>query len=299
MVGRSLRLILNGGKVSRQSLEAALEAVRRRGHAIDVRMTDQVTGAATLARQAVEDRVDVVVAGGGDGTVNEVVNGIFATSAEPGVTMAVLPLGSANDFARSCGIPPREPGETLLLAACAEPTEIDVCRVNQHYFLNAVIAGLGAEATFRTTELMKRRLGGAAYWITGVLSAFRPAAYPVRVRTSDGVEERQLAMLVAANGSWAGGVQIAPKAKLSDGRLDLLSVPAFSVAKWPALLADVRALAYRDPTFVSYQQHEWVEIEALGELPICRDGKRFCGSEFRISVLKRRLPFALPPTASV
>ncbi len=70
VVGRSLRLILNGGKVSRQSLEAALEAVRRRGHAIDVRTTDQVTGAATLARQAVEDRVDVVVAGGGDGTVN-------------------------------------------------------------------------------------------------------------------------------------------------------------------------------------------------------------------------------------
>ncbi len=262
-------------------------------------MTDQVTGSTMLARQAVEDRVDVVVAGGGDGTVNEVVNGIVAASAEPGVTMAVLPLGAANDFARSCGVPPRDPGESLLLAACTEPTEIDVCRVNHRYFLNAVIAGLGAESTFRTTELMKRRFGGAAYSITGVLSAFRPAAYPVRVRTRDGVEERQVAMIAAANGRWAGGVQIAPKAKLSDGMLDLLLVPAFSIAKWPALLADVRALAYRDPTFVSYEQHEWVEIEALGELPICPDGERFCGSELRVSVLKRRLPFALPPTALV
>ena len=288
MVGRSLRVILNGGKVSRKRLEAAVEAVRRRGHAIDVRVTGQAAGAATLARQAVEDRVDVVVAGGGDGTVNEVVNGLFAASAEPDVTMAVLPLGSANDFARSCGIPPGDPSEALFLAACAEPTEIDIGRVNQRYFLNAVIAGLGAEATFRTSELMKRRLGGAAYGVAGMLSAFRPAAYPVRVRTSDGVDERPVALIAVMNGGWAGGVRIAPQAKLNDGMLDLLLVPAF---------ADIRAMAYRDPTFVRYEQREWVEIEALGELPISPDGERFCGSELRISVLKRRLPFALPPTA--
>ena len=87
MLGRSLRVILNG-KVSRDRVEAAVEAVRRRGHAIDVRVTSQATAAATLAKQAVEDKVDVLVAGGGDGTVNEVVNGIFAASAEPGVTAA-------------------------------------------------------------------------------------------------------------------------------------------------------------------------------------------------------------------
>jgi YegS/Rv2252/BmrU family lipid kinase len=297
MVGRSLRVILNGGKVSRKRLEAAVKAVCRRGHTIDVRVTGQAAGAATLARQAVEDGIDVVVAGGGDGTVNEVVNGLFAASAEPGVTMAVLPLGSANDFARSCGVRPGDPGKALLLAASAEPTEIDVGRVNQRYFLNAVICGLGAAATFRTSELMKRRLGGAAYKVAGMLSAFRPAAYPVRLRTSDGVEECSVALIAVANGGWAGGVRIAPQAKLSDGMFDLLSVPAFSMAKFPALLADIRAKAYGDPTFIRYEKREWVEIEALGRLPISPDGERFCGSELRISILKRRLPFALPPTA--
>ncbi len=297
MVGRSLRVILNGGKVSCKRIEAAVKAVCRRGHTIDVRVTGQTAGAATLARQAVKDGIDVVVAGGGDGTVNEVVNGLFAASAEPGVIMAVLPLGSANDFARSCGILPGDPGKALFLAACAEPTEIDVGRVNQRYFLNAVICGLGAEATFRTSDLMKRRLGGAAYRVAGMLSAFRPAAYPVRVRTSDGVEEKLVALIAVANGRWAGGVRIAPQAKLSDGMFDLLSVPAFSMAKIPALLADIRAKAYGDPTFIHYEQREWVEIEALGRLPISPDGERFCGSELRISILKRRLPFALPPTA--
>ncbi len=296
MLGRSLRVILNG-KVSRDRVEAAVEAVRRRGHAIDVRVTSQATAAATLAKQAVEDKVDVLVAGGGDGTVNEVVNGIFAASAEPGVTMAVLPLGTANDFARSCNIPSGDPVEALLLAAGEEPTAIDVARINHRFFLNAVIAGLGAKATFRTSERMKRQLRGAAYGIAGMLSAFPPTAYPVRVRTSDGVEERPLALVAVANGKWAGGVRIAPRAKLNDGLLDLLSVPAFSLAKLPALLADFRTMAYRDPAFVRYEQREWVEVEALGEMPISPDGERFCGSEFRISVLKRRLLFALPPTA--
>jgi diacylglycerol kinase family enzyme len=169
--------------------------------------------------------------------------------------------------------------------------------VNRRYFLNAVIAGLGAEATFRTSELMKRHLGRAAYGVAGMLSAFRPAAYPVQLRTSDGVEEVQVALVAVMNGRWAGGVRIAPQAKLSNGKLDLLSVPAFSMAKLPALLADIRAMTYGDPTFIRYEQHEWVEIEALGELPISPDGERLFASELRISVLKRRLPFALPPTA--
>jgi len=299
VVDRSLRVILNGGKTLDKRLEIAVEAVRHRGHAIDVQVTSQAAGAAALARQAVEDRVDVVVAGGGDGTVNEVINGLFAASAEPDVTMAVLPLGSANDFARSCGIPPRNPSEALLLAADTEPTEIDVGCVNQRYFLNAVIAGLGAEVNFRTPELMKRWLGGTAYWVTGFLSAFPSAAYPVQVRTSDWMEEAPVSFVAVMNGIWAGGARIATKAKLSDGMLDLLSVPACSMVNLPALLADMRAMSYRDPTFVRYEQREWVEIEALGALPISPDGEQFCGSDLRISILKRGLRFALPSPALV
>jgi YegS/Rv2252/BmrU family lipid kinase len=292
-------VILNGAKASGKHIETAVEAVRRHGHTVDVRLTNQTTGAASLSRQAVEDGIDVVVAGGGDGTVNEVVNGLFAASTEPDVVMAVLPLGSANDFARSCGTPLRNPGEALLLAASAEPTGIDVGRVNQRYFLNSVVAGLGAEATFRTSERMKRWLGGAAYRITGALSALRPASYSVQVRTSDGVEKKPLSFIAVMNGRWAGGARIAARAKLRDGMLDLLSVPAYSMGDLPALLSDIRALPQRNPSFVRYEQREWVEIEALGELPISPDGERIRGSNLRIDILKRRLPFALPETASI
>lgn len=299
MGSRSLRVILNGGKASGKHIESAVEMVRRHGHRIDVQLTSETVGAAELSRQAAEDGIDVVVAGGGDGTVNEVVNGLFAASTEPDVVMAVLPLGSANDFARSCGMPLRNPVDALLVAAPAEPTDIDVGRVNQRYFLNSVIAGLGAEATFRTSELMKRWLGGAAYRITGTLNALRPAAYPVRLRTSDGVEKVPLSFIGVMNGRWAGGARIAARAKLRDGMLDLLSVPAYSMSDLPALLADMRALPQRNPSFLRYEQREWVEIEALGDLPVSPDGERIRGTSLRIDILKRQLPFALPETASI
>ena len=299
VVGRSMRVILNGGKASGAQLESALDAVRRRGHRIDIQVTNRTDGAASLSRQAVEDGIDVIVAAGGDGTVNEVINGIFAASAEPEVTMAVLPLGSANDFARSCGISPGSPHGTLLMAAYSEPTQIDVGCVNQHYFLNAVIGGFGAAATFRTSELMKRWLGRTAYRLSGTLSAFSPPTYPVQLRTSDGVEETPVSFVAVMNGIWAGGTRLAKRAKLRDGMLDLLLVPPCSLADFPALFADMRAMPYRDPTFVRYEQREWFEIEALGDLPVSPDGERFCGSDLKFSILKRRLPFALPPTALV
>ena len=250
MGGRSLHVILKGGRASGKRLETAVDAVRRHGHRVEVQVTSQAVGAAELSRQAVEEGIDVVVAGGGDGTVNEVVNGLFAASREPDVTMAVLPLGSANDFSRSCGIPRRNLSEALLLAASTEPTEIDVGRVNQRYFLNSVIAGFGAEATFRTSELMKRWFGGMAYRAKGMICAFRPAAYPVQVRTSDGMERTPITLFAVMNGRWAGGAQISSRAKLSDGMLDLLSVPAYSVVNFPALIADFRAMPHRNPTFI-------------------------------------------------
>ena len=299
MAARTLRVILNGSRTPRHSMDVAMTLLRHRGHRIDVRVTDRRTGAAALAREAVEERVDVVVAGGGDGTVNEVANGILEASANPQVTMAVLPLGSSNDFARGCDVPLGNPTKALYLAATAEPQAIDVARVNQGYFLNAVIGGLGAAATFRTSEKMKQMMGGAAYGVAGFLSALRPAAYPVRLRTSGGVEEWPMTFVAIANGKWAGGVRIAPRAALCDGLLDLLLVPAVSIGKLPALLGDFRAMGRQDPVFVRREQREWVEIDTLGTFPVSPDGERLGDSKLRIDVLKRRLPFALPPASTV
>ena len=143
---RTLRVILNGKKSALPQVRQAVAAVRKDGHEVDVRVTWESGDAARFAAEALDDDVDVIVAGGGDGTINEVVNGIFQRTEKPEKSVGVMPLGSANDFARGCGIPMQNPTASLRFAASAGPQPIDVGRVNDRYFINALVAGFGAEA---------------------------------------------------------------------------------------------------------------------------------------------------------
>ena len=130
MAGRKLRLILNGKKAG------AGEPAPGRGGAARCRPPSWMYGSPgktgtpkRYAAQALKDDCDVIVAGGGDGTVNEVVNGIFADGEAPQTPLAILPLGSANDFARGCGLPVDDPLAALRLAAARAPQRwIDMCQ---------------------------------------------------------------------------------------------------------------------------------------------------------------------------
>jgi diacylglycerol kinase family enzyme len=107
------------------------------------------------------DDIDVLVAGGGDGTINEIVNGILEADTSPRMALAVLPLGTANDFSRGCGIP-LEPYDALKLATEGEPVKIDVPSANGVYFANVASGGFGAEVTVGTNpQLKKARQDGA------------------------------------------------------------------------------------------------------------------------------------------
>jgi lipid kinase YegS len=294
MTAKSLRLILNGKKAGLPAIREAVHKVRADGHAVDVRVTWEAGDGARLAAEALEDDVDVIVAGGGDGTVNELVNGIFNATDAPEKAVGVMPLGSANDFARGCGIPMTSPLKALRFAATAEPQAIDVARVNDFYFVNAAILGFGAEVTFQTSERMKRAVHGAAYGITGFLTALKRTVYKGYVKTPDGEREGTTVFAVLANGIQAGGFKLAPRARLNDGLLDLMSVPDFSMDQLPILLKDLQNLKKATPAFIQYEQLKWMEVEAEQEVPISPDGEEFFGTRFRMEVFKQRLPFVLP-----
>ena len=91
--------------------------IRDEGYPLEVRVTWEFGDAARYAAEAMADGIEVVIAGGGDGTVNEVVNGIISTNPSPEIGVAVIPYGTANDFATSCGIPVGDPLAALQLAA--------------------------------------------------------------------------------------------------------------------------------------------------------------------------------------
>ncbi len=299
MPKRSLRVILNGKKAGLSDVRKAVNQVRQDGHAVDVRVTWEAGDAGRFAAEALDDGVDVIVAAGGDGTVNEVVNGIFNVTDRPEPAMGIMPLGSANDFARGCGVA-TDATEALRFAAIGEPRLIDVGRVNDTYFVNSVVMGFGAEVTFRTSERLKKTIQGAAYGITGFLLALRQTIYTGKVRFPDGTEPEQRKMVFAAvsNGIQAGGHQLAPRAKLDDGLLDLFSVPYFDLERLPTIMRDVNGLKNgREPEFIRYRQIEWYEVEADLKVPVSPDGEELELTKWRTEALKQRLPAILPESS--
>ena len=259
-----------------------------------MRVTWEAGDALRFAERALKEDCDVIVAGGGDGTVNEIINGMFLSGEAPGKPLAILPLGSANDFAQGCGIPVDDPLAALRLAAELPPQQIDVARVNDQYFVNALVCGFGAEVTFQTPERMKRAIGGLAYSITGFLTALKRTVYRGKIATDNGRRETEMVFAVLANGLQAGGVTLTPHAKLNDGKLDLLGVPHFSLTQIPALVSDITHLAEREPRFLRYERVSWLDFQSDIEIPISPDGEEMHGTRAKVTVLPRALPFIMP-----
>ncbi|MDR7523501.1 MAG: diacylglycerol kinase family lipid kinase [Armatimonadota bacterium] len=163
---------------------------------------------------------DVVLAVGGDGTANEVANGLLGARRH-GI-MALLPVGTANDFARALGIP-RDPVAAARILVTARPRPIDVGEVNGHYFLT--IAGVGFDGEVaRQVNAWPKLMNGTVMYAIGILKTLGTYR-PVEVELSlDGSSSRERIFLVAAaNTAWnAGGMHLAPGARPDDGLLHTL-----------------------------------------------------------------------------
>ncbi len=301
MKARSLRLILNGKKAGAPRLREAVENIRAKGVAVEVEVTWEAGDAARHAARALRERVDVIVAGGGDGTVNEVVGGIMAATDSPESAMAVVPLGSSNDFARGCGLGVNDPLGALRLAAEGEPTLIDVGRIDDRPFLNAVVAGFGADVTFQTSERLKTVMKGAAYGLTGFLMALKGnMLYRSSGYGDKGLEWKDdvIIMAAACNGVQAGGVRLAPNARLNDGLLDVVSQKDFPLQELSTVIQDMELhQTGGKPRYIDYDRVQWLEVDAEHEFPLSPDGEKMRRQQFRIEVVKRRLPFILPAGA--
>jgi len=298
--GRTLRLILNGKSAGDQVIREAVHAVRESGHQLEVRVTWEGGDAGRLAREAVHDSVDVVIAGGGDGTINEVANGLLQSEGKLTSAMAVLPLGTANDFASGCGIPTDNPEAALLLAAEGDIHNIDVGQMNDRIFVNVASGGFGAEVTANTPVEMKNLLGGGAYSLMGLVTALKMQPYRGKVTSADREDEGTLIVIAVGNGCQAGGgYQVAPNAILDDGLLDVMAVHDVEVSELGTLFSEIMNPQRADNRYVYYGQIASFQIEMLDELQFNLDGEPVRGKSFQFSVLPRALPFVLPEDAPI
>jgi lipid kinase YegS len=284
-------LILNGKVAGNDVLRATIARQRDAGHRIEVRVTCEKGH----ARQFVSgtDKVDLLIAAGGDGTLNEVLHGLMDLSKDMRPILGIVPLGTANDFATGCGIP-RDPDKALALCMKGEGVPIDVGKANDHWFINAASSGFGAKITATTSPELKRLLGPAAYTVMGAILAINLHHYqgrlilPGREITGGG-----LVAIVGNGRQTGGGMQVAPRACIDDGLLDVLVVRQISPT---ALLAAARELQQLPPDgeYISYWQTPWLEVHPEESIPVTLDGEPLHFSTVRYEAAPGAISLIVP-----
>lgn len=239
--------------------------------------------------------IDCIVAGGGDGTINEVFATASTAAMPPGCCLGILPLGTANDFAHTTGIPVQDITAALKLAANAVPRRIDVGLLNSKPFINVVSGGFGSRVTVETDPQLKQRLGGLAYVLTGIRHFAELSANHGRFRGEGFSWEGRFLAVAIGNGRQAGGgVRLCPEALIDDGLLDLMIMPELDHAgrldAFTHLLREgapgVRAklVAVRSP---------WIEFESEDDLNVNLDGEPMVSKRFRVECRRQALPVRL------
>jgi len=289
--GRKVQLILNGKVAGNDALQTAVARQRAIGHTIEVRVTSEKGDARRFVAQAGE--VDLVIAAGGDGTLNEVVHGLMDLSDIARPVLGVVPLGTANDFATGCGIP-HDPEQALALCIEGKEVPIDVGKANQHWFLNAASIGFGAEITATTPPELKHLLGPAAYAVMGAILAMNVHHYRGRLTLPDREITGSGPVAIVGNGRQAGGgLQVAPRARIDDGLLDVLIVRDIPAT---ALLTAARELQELSPDgeYISYWQTPWAEVHTEEAIPVNLDGEPMQFSSVRYEVVPSAIRLIVP-----
>jgi len=288
-----IRLILNGKSAGKADVRAAVQRLREQGIPLEARVTWEGGDAKRLAVEACKDGVERVIVGGGDGSANEVLNGLMTVEPSSRAALAILPLGTANDFATSCGIPV-ETLSALKLAAFAAPVAVDVGRANKKFFLNVASGGFGAEVTASTSPEMKRLLGGGAYSLMGAVMALNFRPYEGRMVLPDKEDTSAAIVGAVGNGRTAGGgLQVAPLAYIDDGLLDVLVVNQFKIADLGQVVEELSNLSGAGE-FVHYSQVPWIELESEQTLPINLDGEPEGFKTVRFEVVPGALKLIVP-----
>ena len=290
--GRKIQLILNGKVAGNKALRTAILRQRVAGHRIEVRVTWERGDARRFVSEGGE--VDLLIAAGGDGTLNEVLHGLMNLSRRAQPVLGVVPLGTANDFANGCGIP-RDTEKALALCLEGAALPIDVGKANGHWFINAASVGFGAEVTATTSPELKRLLGPAAYAVMGAILALNVHQYYGRLTLPDREITGSGPVAIVGNGSQTGGsFQVAPRARIDDGLLDVLVVRHIPAT---ALLTAARELQQlsTDGEYISYWQTPWAEVHPEETIPVNLDGEAVRFSTVRYEAVPGAIRLIVPP----
>ncbi|MEZ0395993.1 MAG: diacylglycerol kinase family protein [Anaerolineales bacterium] len=290
----------NRWKAEKRWPEAA-EALRGAGVAFELAVSERHGHAIELAEQAVRAGYSPIIVAGGDGTIGEVVNGLARAARSPDERLGplgVMPLGSANDLAANLGLPLDLTAAARVIAA-GETRPVDVCRVNDIYFVNNSAMGLEPYVT-----LIQQRItwikGMLRYLVAALRGIYEGPRWQVKIEWDDGQFEGRVSLVTVGNGPRTGGVFfMAPHANPFDGRLTfvyggrerrlaLLRLLPAAMKPGPGNYVEMEGVFERHAT--------WIDVHFEMPTPAHADGEIFSAGirELAYRIQPGRLKVLLP-----
>lgn len=221
------------------------------------------------ARRAVEDGCQRLLVAGGDGTVHHAVQGLAGSDC----ALAVVPLGSGNDFVGSLG-GPTELAAAMEHAVRGEIRSIDLVRVEERFF--ACVGGLGFDSAANEVANRVRRLRGQWIYLYSVLHTLATFRAPrLRIQYEGGSFHGEALMVAIANAPrYGGGMRIAPAARMDDGLLDLVIIKKVALPAFLRVFPKVYKGTHVDHPAILQAKSPWVHVRPDRDLPAYGDGER-------------------------
>lgn len=256
-----------------------------------------------LAARAVREGASQVVSAGGDGTLNEVVNGLSTDFSA--ARLGILPLGTGNDFVRSIFVPDdleqavdilrRGDTRTVDLGRCcwgsADANGDDTAAEHERYFLNMSVGGFATAVDEEMDEEVKRRWGALSYARSAAGALSDLEAFSCRLKLRGGEElEMDLYLLVVANARFvASGIPAAPRAETDDGCFDVIAFPEMPMGQIAALIPPTLRGEHLDHELVTVRRTRSLEVESRPEMEFNVDGETCAHTPLSFEVLPRAL----------
>lgn len=265
---------------------------------VELRETTKAGDATAWAKEASEKGYDAVFSMGGDGTLNETVNGLARSG--QAVNFGFIPLGTVNDLARALHIP-LQPEEAIAALKDSKLVKVDIAKVNDRYFVNTIAAGAMPEAVGNVSIEQKTRLGPMAYFLTGIKALQSRETSLFKIESELGVEVRRSPLIVAMLTNSVGSFNnIAPLAKVDDGTIWLAVFKEFNYLDVLKIIPEILAGLPINSEYMTLQQVKKVRISVVDDekLTTNMDGDKGPDFPLELTVLPSFLTVYVPRKAT-
>ncbi|MCA0972593.1 diacylglycerol kinase family lipid kinase [Halobacillus litoralis] len=267
-------LIVNPSSGKEEALDYVEEItsiLNDKGYEVEVAQTEKELDATAFCQRACRDEFDLVVSMGGDGTLNETINGMVDQDHRP--LLGIVPLGTVNDFARALQIPLKTE-KAIEVLGTDERKSVDIGQFNDRYFVNIFAVGAVAEATYEVTPEQKTKFGAFAYVMEGFKTITEQRSYPLRIEHDNGVWEGDSFLFLAAlTNSTAGFEKLSPEAEVNDGVMHGYIIKNVSLVRTATILTAILRGQLKEEGDVEYFTSSKIRVTSPEKMMTNVDGE--------------------------